>query len=69
MDPTEGYYYKVYWDVRMPQNAVEPAVRNSSYLRLYHTAGNIFNYSDASLDPRWSGRHETNPAFSDGLVA
>jgi len=39
MNPTEGYTYKVYWDVRYPLNSVMPGVAGASFLRLYDTGG------------------------------
>ena len=41
MDPMEGYYYKVYWDVRMPGSAADPTTRYASWLRLYHADGTV----------------------------
>lgn len=47
MDPFEGYFYKVYWDVRMPNsfqhlNAEgKNLVSYSSFLRLYHVDGTM----------------------------
>ena len=39
LDPFEGYFCKVYWDVRMPGSASAADVKYSSWLRLYHTDG------------------------------
>lgn len=39
LDPFEGYFCKVYWDVRMPGSAAAPDVKYASWLRLYHTDG------------------------------
>lgn len=39
MDPFEGYFCKVYWDVRMPGSAAQKNVKYASYLRLHHTDG------------------------------
>lgn len=36
IDPHEGYFYKVYWDVRMPYNHEGELVRRASFLRLFH---------------------------------
>lgn len=45
MDPFEGYFYKVYWDVRMPASfmstAAENRVRYAANLRLYHADGTM----------------------------
>lgn len=38
-DPFEGYYYKVYWDVRFPSNAANEKAKYASYLRIHHTNG------------------------------
>lgn len=39
LDPFEGYFAKVYWDVRMPGSAAGADVKYASWLRLYHTDG------------------------------
>lgn len=38
IDPHEGYFYRVYWDVREAYNHANPLVKRSSWLRLYHAA-------------------------------
>ena len=49
LDPFEGYFYKVYWDVRMPGSANDAAkkeeqiIRYASFLRLYHADGTLDN--------------------------
>lgn len=39
LDPFEGYFCKVYWDVRMPGSAARADVKYASWLRLHHTDG------------------------------
>jgi hypothetical protein len=42
MDPLEGYFYKTYWDVRMPasfESTGENRGRYAANLRLYHADG------------------------------
>lgn len=47
LDPFEGYFYKVYWDVRMPGSILdaekkEDQIRKyASFLRLYHANGKM----------------------------
>ena len=41
MDPFEGYFYKVYWDVRMPYSFVNEDGRYAAFLRLYHADGTM----------------------------
>lgn len=41
MDPFEGYFYKVYWDVRMPSSFVNEDGRYAAFLRLYHADGSM----------------------------
>lgn len=55
LDPFEGYFYKVYWDVRMPGSANDAAdknqqiIRYASYLRLYHADGTLPNSKVGAL--------------------
>lgn len=39
LDPFEGYFCKVYWDVRMPGSVAAADVKYASWLRLHHTDG------------------------------
>lgn len=39
MDPFEGYFCKVYWDVRMPGSVMAADVKYASWLRFHHTDG------------------------------
>lgn len=38
-DPYEAYFFRTYWDVRMPASASAEEARYASFLRLYHTDG------------------------------
>lgn len=64
IDPTEGYFYKVFWDVRYPKSSQSDLVRYSSFLRLYSIVGGV-PYPLASVPQAG----ETNPAYTDGLQA
>lgn len=56
LDPYEGYFYKIYWDVRMPGSArdgeeeKDQKIRYASFLRLYHANGNFASGSPAVGD-------------------
>lgn len=49
MDPFEGYFYKVYWDVRMPSSFDNPLGRLASHLRLYHADGTQDGVADGAI--------------------
>lgn len=83
MDPYEGYFYRCYWDVRMPNSITNALAKNASFLRLYHvTDGSMSSDSPIIFDNvstgssawnmgRISGTTETNPNEGEpnGLVA
>lgn len=64
-DQYEGYFYRVYWDLRMPAAASNEAARYAAFLRLCHVDGpeantdSIFNYNVFERDnikdaPKWN---------------
>ena len=63
-DPTEVYWYKVYWDVRFPGTA-PAAIKNSSWLRLAAPDG----AGDAGTFYPYNSSSTTNPASAPGLTA
>lgn len=69
MPKTEGYFYRVWWDVRFSQNANDERVKNASHLRLYHPDGTIFLYNDQGKFYQLGGKSpgETNPPLEDGM--
>lgn len=54
LDPFEGYFYKAFWDVRMPDTISIKEAKYASFLRLYHAepdgrAGTIFTRDSSSF--------------------
>lgn len=59
MDPFEGYFYKVYWDVRMPSSFVDPDGKYAAFLRLYHADGTMNAENPGALYTRENTFYET----------
>ena len=80
MDPHEGYYYKVYWDVRLPNSASRDNLKNSSWLRLCYAdstsetaaiTNDFFNQANlpGHLFPNVAKKNPATGAYSNGLMA
>lgn len=68
LDPYEGYFYRAYWDVRMPASAAKENVRYASFLRLYHAYTDRFGAAAEIFDTERGGTWETGgPKTGDTL--
>lgn len=59
LDPFEGYFVKVYWDVRMPESAARQDVKLASFLRFRHTNGDMDINNPGSIYGRQKSWYET----------
>ena len=59
MDPFEGYFYKVYWDVRMPASIDGDLNKYAAFLRLFHVDGTTDMVKTGAMFSRSKEFYET----------